>query len=328
MHFPPGDDGDEILTPANGGTSENSNTDGEAHRGLTAGQASVMNWTEPALRSDRMCWSLVGAAHTLAHELGLFGSFVCTAQAVSTRSKRLKRLLYVYITQTSGRLGLASMYPSSPGESDFAYLQHTLFYDKPRDLQDEDTIVSCWVDIASIMRVSNLRLFPSKDETTDLIRSGEYLELLTQFQPLLRSWWTKFEKLNLPKYPRIILTIEYEYARVYMNSLPLQAVLDQWTSNNSPSYTQQLSNLYRRNEIYVREVVNSSRNLLKQVVEGLLPDEYLKHVPVRTFFRVLSGAMFLLKVCSSLLALKCNILIIIVLSHSLSAPKRTTLRHP
>jgi hypothetical protein len=46
---------------------------------------------------------------------------------------------------------------------------------------------------------------------------------------------------------------------------------------------------------YVREVVNGSRNLLKTVVVGLLPGDYLKHAPVRTYFRIISGAMFLLK---------------------------------
>ncbi len=30
-------------------------------------------------------------------------------------------------------------------------------------------------------------------------------------------------------------------------------------------------------------------------MEGLLPDDYLKHAPVRTYFRIISGAMFLLK---------------------------------
>ena len=31
------------------------------------------------------------------------------------------------------------------------------------------------------------------------------------------------------------------------------------------------------------------------VVDGLLPGDYLKHAPVRTYFRIISGAMFLLK---------------------------------
>lgn len=36
------------------------------------------------------------------------------------------------------------------------------------------------------------------------------------------------------------------------------------------------------------------------MVDGLLPDDYLKHVPVRTYFRILSAAMFLLKVSTAL----------------------------
>ena len=73
-------------------------------------------------------------------------------------------------------------------------------------------------------------------------------------------------------------------------------MLDQWASNASQSHSQSLSSVYRSNEIWIKEVVNSSRNLLQQVVDGLSPGVYLKHVPVRTFFRILSGAMFLLKV--------------------------------
>ncbi len=57
-----------------------------------------------------------------------------------------------------------------------------------------------------------------------------------------------------------------------------------------------LLDLYRGNEEYIGEVIQASRNILRVVVDGLLPDDYLKHTPVRTYFRVLSAAMFLLKV--------------------------------
>lgn len=130
MHFPPGDDGDEILAPTDADAESLILTDDEAQKGLTAGQAPLRTWTEPALRSDRMCWSLIGAAHTLAYELGLFGSFADSTVATSPRAQRLERLLYVYISQTSGRLGLASMFRDIPREGDFAYLQQTLFQRK------------------------------------------------------------------------------------------------------------------------------------------------------------------------------------------------------
>ena len=66
MHFPPGDDGDDIVAPVGDASDEASVTDDDAHKGTPAAQNTFTNWTEPALRSDRMCWSLMGAAHTLA----------------------------------------------------------------------------------------------------------------------------------------------------------------------------------------------------------------------------------------------------------------------
>ena len=122
---------------------------------------------------------------------------------------------------------------------------------------------------------------------------------------------------------RHILTIEYEYLRVYINSLALQAVVERCTNNASNNaYVQTtnptastggtispsprnygsvpfstLINLYGGDQEYVKEVVDASRSLLQTVVGGLLPGDYLKHAPVRTYFRIISGAMFLLKVC-------------------------------
>jgi hypothetical protein len=43
-------------------------------------------------------------------------------------------------------------------------------------------------------------------------------------------------------------------------------------------------------------VIEGCRNVLKVVVDGLLPNEYLKHCPVRTYFRIISVAVILLKV--------------------------------
>lgn len=130
MHFPPGDDGDDILALTDADTDILLNTDDEAQKGLANGQASFTTWTEPALRSDRLCWSLIGAAHTLAYELGLFGSFAESTVATCFRAQRLERLLYVYVSQTSGRLGLASLIRGVTQESDFEYLQQTLLQRK------------------------------------------------------------------------------------------------------------------------------------------------------------------------------------------------------
>jgi hypothetical protein len=57
-----------------------------------------------------------------------------------------------------------------------------------------------------------------------------------------------------------------------------------------------LVDIYKQNEAYIKEVIDASRNILDLAVNGLRSDDGLKHAPVRTHFRILSGAMFLLKV--------------------------------
>lgn len=67
-------------------------------------------------------------------------------------------------------------------------------------------------------------------------------------------------------------------------------------SNGSSSWFQTLNELYRVNEHYIQEVIDSSRKILQTVLEGLVPEGRLRHAPIRTFFRILSGMIFILKV--------------------------------
>jgi len=103
------------------------------------------------------------------------------------------------------------------------------------------------------------------------------------------------------------------YTDLYINALALQAVLEQWTTktnakpaSDSPaspasSISSSFTTYYGKNEPYIKEVIDSSRTVLRHVVEDLLPNDYLKHAPVRTFFRIVSATMFLLKVGKSIL---------------------------
>lgn len=63
-------------------------------------------------------------------------------------------------------------------------------------------------------------------------------------------------------------------------TVPLQVLLEQ----------------YEVNEPYIQEVVDASRRILQIVLEGFVPGDILKHAPVRTYFRILSGMIFILKV--------------------------------
>ncbi|KAK0623293.1 hypothetical protein B0T14DRAFT_536212 [Immersiella caudata] len=349
LHFPPSEAIDELLLPS----YDQSPMDDEINQRTTGGVGSrrIDSWLEPAWRSDRMCWMLLSTAMGLAYELGVFDDVdeLLAAGAITRpeyedesyrlRAGRIKRLLLIYLSQLAGRLGWTNMVPENLRKSDPAAARrrpHSVEGTTPGtnpsslsngfnyipDLELDDQIIHCWAGISNAMHIGNEKLFRSRKHTTDIIQSGRYITLLKDFRPMLKDWWTEFERFRMPQYIRHILTIEYEYVRIYVNSLSLQAVVERCTNNASGgsaaggsvsgnSAPQQLSpqtqNYYGKlplgqlggfgveDQEYVREVVNGSRNLLRTVVEGLLPGDFLKHAPVRTYFRIISGAMFLLK---------------------------------
>jgi len=299
-----------------------------------------------------MCWMLLSTAMGLAYELGVFDDFdeLLATGAIDRpeyeeelyrlRAFRIKRLLLIYLSQLAGRLGWTNMVPENLRKSDPAVARRrptategttpgtnpsslSNGFNYIPDLELDDQIIHCWAGISNAMHIGNEKLFRSRKHTTDIIQNGKYTDLLKEFQPMLREWWMEFERFRLPPYIRHILTIEFEYVRIYINSLSLQAVVERCTNNaagnstavpaatgsnaSGPQLSPQTQNYYGRlplgrlggfsaaDQQYVKEVVEGSRNLLRTVVEGLLPDDYLKHAPVRTYFRIISGAMFLLK---------------------------------
>jgi len=46
------------------------------------------------------------------------------------------------------------------------------------------------------MKTTNTKLFPSKERTRELIKTGEYLSLLQQHQPILTLWKNDFDSLH------------------------------------------------------------------------------------------------------------------------------------
>lgn len=350
LHFPAPEAIDELMLPS----YDRSDPDfafGEegGQRPAGVGGKRIESWLEPAWRSDRMCWMLLSTATGLAYELGVFddidellrdGAITRPEYEEETyrqRAYRIKRLLLIYATQLAGRLGWTNMVPESLRKSDPAVSRRrptamdgatpgtnpsslSNAFNYIPDLELDDQIIHCWAGISNAMHIGNEKLFRSRQHTTDIIQSGKYVDLLKEFHPILRDWHTEFERFRLPPYIRHILTIEYEYVRIYINSLSLQAVVERCTSNagntasgngsaagNAPQLSPQTQNYFGKlplgqlggfgaaDQEYVKEVVSGSRNLLRTVVDGLLPGGYLKHAPVRTYFRIISGAMFLLK---------------------------------
>jgi len=332
MHFPPDEADEELMVPDDRFATPDIVDQNEVPKGI--GGQRMDAWLEPCWRSDRMCWMLLGISMSLAFEIGVFDAsdwqrharsidgHPLSAGELQTYDRRrgsVRDLLTIYVSQTSGRLGLTSMLPGN--------------YSKPEDSETykrqlgqhhsiQETVLHFWLRIAAIMREGNQKVFANKAYTRDLIKNGNYKAMLENLQRPLEEWQNDFDNCAVvPKYMRCILQIEYEYARVYLNSLALQAVAERCANDSLPLHDlptemainaasaittngvrtdvaiapQTLAKWLGGDRKYMIGVGDAARNLLKVVVDGLHPGEYLKHAPVRTYFRIVSVAIILLK---------------------------------
>jgi hypothetical protein len=302
----------------------------ESSKGI--GGQRLDSWLEPCWRSDRLCWMLLGMAMSLAFEIGVFDKSEWQRHAVSANGQPLsaeelrvydkrrgnvRDLLLVYVTLTSGRLGLTSMLPTNYSKPEDSELyKHGL----GRNHSDQETVIHFWLRIAATLRDGNKKIFRNKAFTRDLIKNGNYQAALEDVQRPFIDWRRDFENCkSIPKYMRYILEIEYDYCRVYLNALALQAVAERCANENPEQIVGQVQETARsavttngmRTDMaitphtlakwlggdrkYMTEVRDASCHLLRVVVDGLYPGQYLKHAPVRTYFRIVSVAIMLLK---------------------------------
>jgi hypothetical protein len=147
---------------------------------------------------------LLGSALTFAHGLDLYDDSKDTSTSAATENSnphysaftqlrrcRLKRLLFVYISQLASRIGCpipkspfhTSMSPMAPGP------------DLAQDRQWHDHMTS-WIDLTRLVRTSSEFLFPSKSVTRELLQSGRYTEFLEHFRPLLEQWLDKYSRIS------------------------------------------------------------------------------------------------------------------------------------
>jgi hypothetical protein len=101
---------------------------------------------------------------------------------------------------------------------------------------------------------------------------------------------------------RWILAVEYEYVRVYVYSIVLQAVIERRRKEKTSPGDQIARGESQREDtdvlydgLYLGYLTDAARSLLRVVVDEISPDGCLLNIPVRTYSRILTAALYLLK---------------------------------
>lgn len=213
LHFPPSFDDDFMTSTKPRSTSPPG-----------YGGQRMNSWLEPCWRSDHMCWSLLGTALTIAIEIGIFDNtsekafrndtppiFKGKVAPYFARKEHVRDLLEVYISLTSGRLGLTSILPERYMSDVFATLPMGRFRFTSRGGPQQDPAndkladamrgtlqqktVYFWIHLAHIMHLGNQYMYPNRNVTRELIRGGKYAKLIKRFEPLLEEWMSHFTEM-------------------------------------------------------------------------------------------------------------------------------------
>ena len=292
LHVPPEHDGwDASLAPS---------LDRDYRKAHRIDDANVARWhgevLEPAKRSDRMSWMLLGIATTLAHELGVFDEFVPETHNTGYPDARLRirRLLFLYVSQVSLRIGCTSLLPQISSSLSPPSETHQI-----QEHRDRDALVSAWIEITKIRKTTTELFFPNSSTTRQLMTSGRYQSLLEHFHPLLAQWHDSFSRLELPTLPessKQMVFLDFFYVRMYTNSIAMQAMVErEKLKDPSVKLVNDLLSMDNQQDWrFIEEVVDASRNILVIAV-SLADADVLKYCPVRVFISITAASIFLLK---------------------------------
>lgn len=296
LHFPPELDGwDATLAPS---MDDNFGVDRHDNSHLHRWREDVF---EPAKRSDRMSWMLLGLATTLAHELGVFEEPDPEDHLYKLGPEtriRTQRMLFLYVNQLSLRIGCTSFLPQSLSLS----LTAPMTSQSDAMTTDRDSFISQFIEITKLRKTTTEMFFPSKSATRQVMNSGRYITLLEHFQPLIAQWYQKFTETKfttLPPASKQMLFIDYSYVRMYINSIAIQAIVERARGKGTLTILDYdfVKKDNRKEYKFVQEVIDASRSVLATAVE-LAEGDLLRYCPVRIFISITSASIFLLKAIS------------------------------
>ena len=285
----------------------------EEIRALEIARRRAESWIYPLERSNRMSWQFIGTAINIAYELQMLNGGTMPESADPERAENIRRLLYVFSVQTSGRLCLPSPIAEEHWQRVFDNLKdagrfvqkppppdeasETSEHDSTRHIQE--TIHHFWYLIADMFATGNKKLFQSTKHSIDIIQSGEYTKILEELDREHQEWRDDFTACSvIPDPMRLILDIEFYYMRIYCNNVAFQAVVDRCV-NKSPRFgskaipTETMEKWMGNDRKYINKIIEDSQALLRTVDE--LGPTYLRHVPTRTLLRVMSVSTILVK---------------------------------
>ncbi|KAL2214749.1 hypothetical protein CC79DRAFT_1263955 [Sarocladium strictum] len=259
---------------------------------------------EPSRRGDRMSLSMLGTASNLAYEVGIFADdlgMITDDEHECSRRMRTRKLLYVYVTNVSVRMGCPSGLPQ-----DVIFASSKESYNSLRHQSDgsEQWNITCdaWLELVRLHKTASSIFSGSDSYTRKSLLNGQYITIIQHITPLLQSWFQRFKSAAHPNYTSVrqLLYIEYQTLRSFIYALFIQAVVERAIARDIPlkSHRDLLSTCFLGQDIEnIREVMASTQEILRTAIEmGSMGT--LRLLPTRQSISIVSSSILLLKAIS------------------------------
>lgn len=232
-------------------------------------------------QQDQTRWMLLGAAHSLGHEIGIFkqGS---QALGNTDAGSDIRDLLLAHMTILAARLGLHTMIP-------VVYSQDST----GRTTVEGDSALGAWTEFLRLTKSIHEQLLPSETKAKEILSSGQYTVLSAFFKPGLEEWFDKHLARNINEDATIsdshhdILSAEYHSVKLWINGLSMQAIFSRHLNRNIAMEAQPEFPL-------VLEAVTEAQKILRKAIEWSAAGTLQFH-PCRTFYRISGACVFAIK---------------------------------
>lgn len=153
--------------------------------------------------------------------------------------------------------------------------------------------------LAALMGVIQERLYPNKEITRAMVRTGHWESFIRNLDYELTMMAKKTKTvLKQANVESTLLQIEVDYVRLYGNAIALRALQERLRRRVKAKdlFYVNLSLLNLQEGPWIVDALQAAQSILSQTVLFLEPKGYLRLCPSRIFQRILFAATFLFKV--------------------------------
>jgi hypothetical protein len=249
-------------------------------------------------QQDQTRWMLLGAAHSLGHEIGVFKQGSQAFGSYTDAGTDIRDTLLAHMTILAARLGLHTMIP-------VVYSQ---------DFSGHSTVIGstalqAWTELLKLTKSIHEQLLPSDTKAKEMLSSGQYSVLAAFFKSGLEEWYDKHLARNNNEDTTIsdsyhdILSTEYHSVKLWVNGLSMQAIFSRHLNKDQDQDQGALPLERSSGDIameeqpefpLVLEAITEAQKILRKAIEWAAAGTLQFH-PCRSFYRISGACVFVIK---------------------------------